>query len=526
MTYCIAWKTDSSAYIFADSAITRLSGNGSSEPETTSFLEKQGQVEQQKHVIEGVYKILSGDHYAIGMAGDAGFAIQVVELLHLHLSCGRTVEQSIDMTIGNFTDFFQRPYIELVIAAFEGAPLVVTLKNRGDKFKLERDDLVLLGSPTSELVTYTTNFFNSFIESWNNESHLIDRDEMLFARMLGLLQSYGIHRYTIDKGIGGTYSGVMINQNGAENQPDTCFLISGESPAFDAKKVASVSSKENCLCIVNSDMAEIVIPNIAADVDSETAMNVAEHNRNVFDSGKFKYIILLNLSMHTVCIVNMNYELNHLLINLDIREDKQGTIGFLISDKLESDLNNGYETSDDTAIYYYPFIPAQNEQLSIIEKNIEKIRLGKLFNPVVEKYKFLIYESEELVDWFYGNEESILAFFKHYQNREYLRVVDLSTDFVVGEFKNGDLLYPKLDFPIKEVFDKIPSKTRKEDMFIFDAYLPHSSEPYEMNVLGHSVEDAKQQAHVTLLSEYGESCGLIFSGKRFYHPAFYWTSKT
>lgn len=520
MTYCIAWKTDSSAYIFADSAITKDSDGEKNRLETTSFLEKQGQMEQKKYVVEGAYKILNGENYAIGMAGDAHFATEVVTLLDLHLSVGRSVNEAIKMSIDNFLDFDQRPRIELVIISYSDQPVVFTLKNR-DQFKTEHEKLVLLGSPTKNLTSYTTNFFNSFMESWKKEINLPDRDEILFARMLGLLQSYGMHRYTLEQGIGGTYSGVRVHKDGLSEQPDTCFLISGENLAFDSKKIASVSSRDNCLCIINSDMPEIIIPNRVSNIKDDTVVSAAKKSRDIFDSGKFKYIILLHLIKHTVCIVNMNYRHNHMFLNLDIRDSKKGALGFLISNKLEFDLNHGYDTSDNIVVYYYPFISAQAEQLSEINKNIEQIRLGKLFNQTIEKYKFFIYQSGNVIDWFYGNEESILPFLKHYKDHEYLQIVDLFTDLTVCELKNGELAYPELDYSISEYLSKLPSKSRQEDIFIFDTYVPNRSEPYQMNVLALSFEEAKLQANITLQSEYGKECGLIFSGKRFYHPEFY-----
>jgi hypothetical protein len=520
LTYCVAWKTKTSAYIFADSAITEFSSNESEQPITSSFLEKQGKLNSEKYVFEGAYKIFSEDSYAIGMAGDSRFATQVVELLQMHLSCGRSVCQSIDMAINNFTDFSKRPYIQLVVAAFDEVPILFTVENRGDKFKIEQENLVLLGSPTKDLITYTTNFYQTFKKSWSEESHLPERDEILFARMLGLLQSYGIHSYTIEEGIGGTYSGVMINSKGLITQPDTCFLISGQSTAFDTKKTASISVRNNCLYIINSDMPEIVIPNKVVKLDKEISLSIADDARETFDSGRFKYVVLLNLSMHVVCIVDMNYGLNHILLNIDVRESKKGTIGFVISDTLEKYLNNGYDTRDDTAIYYCGFRPASVDRLSYIEKNIDKLRVGKILEPFNQKYKFLIYQSEQLIDWFYGNEKSILAFFKEHQNSEYLMVVDLSTDCVCAEFKNGEMIFPKLELPIKEVFDNISNKVKKENIFLFDAYLPNTVEPYEINVLADNLDEATQQANATLASEYGESFGMTFSGKRFYHPEY------
>jgi hypothetical protein len=96
----------------------------------------------------------------------------------------------------------------------------------------------------------------------------------------------------------------------------------------------------------------------------------------------------------------------------------------------------------------------------------------------------------------------------------------LSTDCVCAEFKNGEMIFPKLELPIKEVFDNISNKVKKENIFLFDAYLPNTVEPYEINVLADNLDEATQQANATLASEYGESFGMTFSGKRFYHPEY------
>ncbi|EJG0664769.1 hypothetical protein C4G29_RS22150 [Vibrio parahaemolyticus] len=526
MTYCIAWKTETSAYILADSAVTRLTDKVVNVPNVTSFMERQGTMDSEKHVMEGAYKIYSGEDFAIGMSGDAEFAAEVTELLANHLSVGRSIHQAVELTINNFMDFAQKPYIEVVIAAYNEAPIILTLTNRGKVYKSEHQDIVLLGSPTDDLVKYTEGFYKAFKKSWYEESHFVERDEVLFARMLGLLQSYGIHSYTMEDGIGGTYSGIMVNENGLFNQPDTCFLISGENPAFDTRKVVSVSTKNNCLCIVNSDLPTIVIPTMVGDRRDDDIDNAVEYAKDKFDTACFKYVIFLNLQVHTVCIVSMDHHLNHLLLSLDVREDRKGTIGFIINAKLENDLNNGYKDLDDTTIRYYSYIEPKEETLSIIKENIEDIRVGKLFSTVVDKYKFCVFDSNGLVNWFYGNDESFLPFLKHYQDSEYLCINDVATDQLVCIFKDGELIPPVLNFPIDDIFEKIPDKKRNEDIFLFDAYVPNSGEPKQVNVLASSLEKAEKKAVCILQQEYGCSCELVFAGVRFYHPEFFWSKET
>jgi hypothetical protein len=524
LTYCIAWKTESAAFIIADSAVTQLVLDEKEQRvlNYTSFLENQGLVSKDKYVTESAYKIYSVMNLSIGMVGDASFATEFVEVLAQHLEVGRSLDQAIEFTIKNYMDFSNKPYIELIIATFDDKPILVSIKNRGSEFTSYCNDLVLLGSADENLENYTEGFYNSFKKSWVNESHLFDRDEMFFIRMIGLLQSYGIHNYTMEDGIGGTYSGVIIDQNGITPQLDTCFLISGENPGFETKKVASVLVENNCICIVNSDCPTICISNKVSKNSNESMENTVNNAREIFDRGKFKYIVLLNLSTHTACIVNMDYKLNHLLLSLDIRNDKKGTIGFIISSEIEDDLNDGYAVNNDTTIRYYPYIPINPKQLSYIDQNIEQLRVGKVINPVVEKYKYLIYESGNLVQWFYGNLDSIIPFFKHYQDKELLRAVDMSTDMVVA----GQLVFPELDFPINEAFDNIPNKKRQENIHLFDIYPPDSEDILSMSVLASDSKEATIQAQATLEAEYGESYGFLYVGMRFYHPAFYWSKET
>jgi hypothetical protein len=311
------------------------------------------------------------------MSGDGRFAAVVTELLAQHLNMGREVDIAMDLTIDNFMDFAQQPCIEVVIVTCEKKPRILSLTNRGECFKSEHTDIVMIGSPTNDFVEYTRGFYNSFKKSWQKECHHKQRDQMLFARMLGTLQSYGIHNYTMDYGIGGSYTGVMINENGSVNQPSTCFMITGDNPATDTRKVASIFVENNCLCIVNTDITMMVIPTNVTNISDSQKNEALGHAKEQFDKACFKYVIFLNTNVHTVCVVDMNYQLSYHYLFLDVREDKNETIGFIIHPKLESDLNNKYEDRNDTTIRYYSFIPPDETVISFIQNNIEAIRDGQ-----------------------------------------------------------------------------------------------------------------------------------------------------
>lgn len=527
MTYCVAWKTSTSAFIITDSAVTNLDMVDDSR-ELTSFLEKQGELEGRKYVTEGAFKIYSDKRYAIGMVGDVKFGCEVVELISLHLELGRSLDDAIDYTVNNYIDFSSKPCIELVIASFSASPAVMTLKNKERVFKTYHSGLVVLGSPTEKLHSYTRNFFESFYGTWESERLFPNRDEALFMRMLGLLQSYGIHNYTIQNGIGGAYTGVMVDSTGVVHQPDTCFVISGENIAFETKKIASVLVRKNCCCIINTDISDVVISNPLSNDDGELHLEFLGNARRSFDTGRFKYFVFINIKKHVVCIVDIDFKKNHNLMALDVREEKPATLGLMINDTLSRLLN--YEddeeaSSDNCYCIYVPYIPASDEAKEYIESNIENIRMGKMFDPVLDMYKYIILEGGETREWYYGNKESIIPFIKHYRDSEHIRIVDIATDFVVLEYKCGDITFPEFDLSFDEITKDIPDKKCEGNIYIFECDVLGDGNPKTINILSSGYVSAHSDAKEIVDNEYEGCHELVFVGLRFYHPDFYWSAK-
>ena len=131
------------------------------------------------------------------------------------------------------------------------------------------------------------------------------------------------------------------------------------------------------MCIVNTDITMMVIPTNVTNISDSQKNEALGHAKEQFDKACFKYVIFLNTNVHTVCVVDMNYQLSYHYLFLDVREDKNETIGFIIHPKLESDLNNKYEDRNDTTIRYYSFIPPDETVISFIQNNIEAIRDGQ-----------------------------------------------------------------------------------------------------------------------------------------------------
>ncbi|MGR6831331.1 hypothetical protein [Aliivibrio wodanis] len=526
MTYSVAWKTDTEVFIVADSAVTISNVHDSEEIHgTTSFCERQGRLDNGNYVYESAYKIFSKSNVAYSLAGDANFGSEFIKDVAFRIEIGFDVETSIKGAIENYPDFKYKPSIEVTMAFYDEKPQLITVKNKRANFVEFEDGLVLNGSPTNELINYTNTFHNVFMEDYFKIPLGSVSDEELLIKMIALLQSYGIHNYTIENGIGGAYAGVRVTDSGIVYQPDICYLISGENPAFDSQKIATVNANEHSVCIINTDISDVVISNNNSDVTDSCRISLLESSRNRFDSGEYKYFIFMNTFCHVVCIVNMNFSLDHYLLSIDVREDKKATLGLVVSTELQMMLNDGYKvprTIQDTTFHCIPFIPAPEAKIQFIRNEIRKLRVGKISNPATPKYKFILIESGKQIDWYYGNQNSIIPFLKYNKDTEFIRIVDVYTDMVTLEFKNGDIIFPDLGYHVDELFINIVDKERKEDIYIFDFYPNNGVDEFLfVHVLATNIDDALNQAKLSVLNEYGYDPALVFSGKQFYHPKYF-----
>lgn len=530
MTYSVAWKTSTAAFIVTDSAVTTSNDhNHENANGTTSFCERQGKLDSGNYVYEKAYKIFSKSNIAYSLAGDANFGSEFIKDIAIRIEIGLDVETSINGAIENYPDFKSKPSIEVTMAFYDEQPLIITVKNKRSIFVKLEDGLVLTGSPTSELKEYTSTFHNVFMEEYLKVPIRSVSDEELLVKMIALLQSYGIHSYTIGNGIGGAYTGLVVTSSDVEYQPDICYLISGENPAFDSQKMASVSANEHSVCIINTDIPDIVISGKNSDATDSCRSSLLESSRNRFDNGEYKYFIFMNTFCHVVCIINMNFNQNHLLLSLDIREDKEGTLGLVVSDQLQRMLNDHFTVPtsiQDTTFRFIPFIPAPKAQINSVRQELKKLRVGKISVPTIPKYKFILMESENQVDWYYGNQDSIIPFLKYNKDAEFIRIVDVSTDMVSLEYENGDIIFPELGYHVDELFINTLDKERKEDIYIFDFYPNDEDDEFLfIHVLATDIEDAFNKAKLSVFNEYGYEPALTFSGKQFYHPKYFFSEQ-
>lgn len=277
MTYCVAWKSETAAFLMADSAVTYCTEHKDSIdfPKETTFGEIQGSIDEGKrYVYEKTFKLYSIDKVAITFAGDVEFGNDLIKCISDNLSYSVSVYQAIQYSVNNYQDFSSRPHVKILIACHEEKPEIYFVDNRNKEFKYIEiiEDFISFGTLPEKLKNYSHLFYDSFKESREKEKYNELADEIMLLRMLGLIQSYGVHYNTTEKGAGGAYHGLYITKNKLHWQPDICYLLLGESIAFEESSIVAVYIRDNCSFIVtkryNIALLNAAITYSKSDIDS------------------------------------------------------------------------------------------------------------------------------------------------------------------------------------------------------------------------------------------------------------------
>lgn len=474
MTYCVVWKSGNAAFIAADSAITSYGGNVSGNPKgATSLGQQQGYADNTKYVCEGAFKIFSSSNAALCLSGDVDFGHEIVNLAMVHLENKTPPFTALTLAHSNYTDFKNKPAIKIAVISFDSEPRITVLTNRQENFVSNHEHFVELGSPPRDLIQYTTAFHNVFNESWKNESRLYEKaNEFMLIRMLSLLQIYGMHNRTLpNHGIGGSFTGLYITKQGIYKQPDICYVLCGEAPELGNSTCTLTQMKSDHFCIVSTYMCLAIGNGLIKTQDDMDRMDVSlTEAQKTFDSGRFDYVVILNKSRHTATALQLNKQLHHSLLSIDISKENEGTIGFAFSKKLMRLVNDNYEVIDAPKYALIAFIGFEEAPRAIIEEfeqSVEDLKARDLRLTSTYPLIFSIIEGDTVIDSYLGCAKTVMPFIKHFKEVSHITISDWQSGELKLEYKYGRITDAPLNFRLEEHLDKIPSKSNNLSIFSF-----------------------------------------------------------
>lgn len=281
----------------------------------------------------------------------------------------------------NYPDFQIRPAIKIAVISFDSEPRITVLTNLQEDFVSSHEHFVEFGSPPPDLIQYTTAFHDVFHKSWESESRLYEKaNEFMLVRMLSLLQIYGMHNRTLPNyGIGGSFTGLYITRQGIQKQPDICYVLCGETPELGDSTCTLTQMKSDHFCIVSTRMCLAIGNGFVNSQEDMYRMDVSlTEAQQTFDSGKFDYVVILNKSRHTATALQLNKQLHHRLLSIDVFDEGEGAIGFAFSNKLMKIVNDNYEMIDSPKYAIIAFLGFEEANPVVIEEFEQSARILKV----------------------------------------------------------------------------------------------------------------------------------------------------
>ena len=367
MTYCVGWKTLNAVYLIADTAITSFKPL---QCDTTSFGEKQG-TESGKDtgplVEERALKITQlGKSAAATFAGDVKRGRALTEILEARLNEGDSPRKALEDAVKQNAPFPVDEAVHFLFAFFDdGKPFLLALDTSQSDIAHEVHGIIHLGSLNSGFHDLTEKFIVPLMRK-EIELQNAKHSERVLAQALAVVQSYGIHDYLIEKGVGGAFFGLRISLEGVRWQPDILYVLHSSNLKSENPDLSAVLIRKGVACLVNSIAGRnkfFAYPRQSETVD-ECTRRVEKASLDAigsFDRGKFDFITFLNIGKHIVTVVEMRQSLTHRLLCVEPVAGSDGALGIYWSPELMHKVNTiphrGDSPPPDMCLRWEPFSP-------------------------------------------------------------------------------------------------------------------------------------------------------------------------
>jgi hypothetical protein len=210
---------------------------------------------------------------------------------------------------------------DVLFAFYEADSPCLLVLNTLHRTCREVDGLIQLGSqlPAGQH-EWTEKFVSSLLTQLDQFDPHPLHTERAFTNLVALLQSYGIHDYLLQYGVGGAFVAAWVTPAGARWQGNHLHVIHGEIPAFEDPMCATMI-QDDVVCLINNQTDSIKIltwrrPGDGEDVTALRIESAAAACTAAWDNGKFDYFVSLNNAKHIVTVVEMCKQQHHELVSM------------------------------------------------------------------------------------------------------------------------------------------------------------------------------------------------------------------
>lgn len=223
MTYCVAWKSRSTAYLISDTALTINDTSGNYKPVKTNTSIGESTFTDKNITVEewALKQFRIESNFIVCYSGEVEKALEVIRVIkkfYLKDNPLRSFELAIDSVRnpdqGETVQFLFSFCLNKEIRLFS-----YNVNHDSHLAEIPEDTLVQIGSLSSSDYSKLTNrFFKDHVLT-------LDTSAKQFYQFLSYFQHLGLHDNTLKKFAGGLYSGLYLDNAGSHWNDDTAITI-------------------------------------------------------------------------------------------------------------------------------------------------------------------------------------------------------------------------------------------------------------------------------------------------------------
>jgi len=300
MTYILGWKVAGGVYLAADSMLTGPDPDVFAE---STFGERQIQA-GSKSVSERAMKIAIVDDLAVALCGDFRLACEMVQSLSKEYVIDRDPLRALERTLTSYSPIPPAREVGLIVGSRGSTPRLFSVNLEGNGSVIEHSDmsLVQMGSmgQTHRQLTYATFEILNSLRRRNRREYL--------ATALAILQSYGIHDYLVQDGVGGAFVGAMVTAESTEWQPDLLYLLCDRHGESQFR--VGICVREGALVVSSEERGAVYALATTGRSDAQQRMQrVMSIASSYVPACRFDYVVLLHSQQWGVAVFEMNRQL-------------------------------------------------------------------------------------------------------------------------------------------------------------------------------------------------------------------------
>lgn len=259
MTFCVAWRSGETAFLIADAASTRATRDGPTS--STSTFGEWHKHEDGYAVEESAFKLFRWRNLAVTCAGDVRSIRDFVRLIDDWLLKG--LQPWLALAVAAATQK-RRPnerFEAIAAARLLGKARLLRLDDDRVWHWVRRDAAVNLGSASGK----TRDFVNGAIADALRANH---PPMIQLTSVLAACQSLTVHNDLLAEGVGGAFSGLLLDSDGTRWQPDIGYVLLNPPDMQLLENAANegTSNTRYITCAIRDDILFVSSPETAGTV--------------------------------------------------------------------------------------------------------------------------------------------------------------------------------------------------------------------------------------------------------------------